>query len=635
MPVIGIPVEDLRRRVGEQLGRERLLEVLGDLGCDVEGFAHLRRVRCDRCGYVVELVGKEEIPPNCDRCNAELRGSASVSELPPIEVVRMELLAVRPDMFDPAGLARAIRGVLGEETGLVEYTVGEPALRLRVDDSVRAAASWRPHIACAVIEDVYFDDDSIKLLMKLQENLHWALGRNRKHASIGVYDLDSLGGETDFEYTTEKPAYAFVPLGAEPGSKPVTLDVILAEHPKGKAYAHLLEKFDRYPILRTRSGRVLSMPPIINSEETRVHKDSHRLVIDVTGTGSRIVNRTLAILVTSLLEHHPRAVLRSVTIEHATPPDEAPSMHSRFGSDASAATVSLRSPDLSLQTMMVDPRATARILGIPLDPETVARLLEKMRHRVTAEGNRLRVEIAPYRNDILHERDLMEDAAIAFGYRNIPRTLVPSLTVGKELDSTVIGNSLREVMIGLGFLEVMTLSLTSPEQSDRLLGLPDHPDTPLLDNPISGEQTQLRTSLLPGLLSTLARNRHNALPQEIFELGEVTFLDKEAETGASEHLHLGFALISPKAGFADGRALVEAVTRELGWPLRLQTVELPFLIAGRAAWFEAPGGVRVGLFGELHPEVLDRLGLHNPVVIAEMAVPIGKQITPLRSFPMA
>jgi phenylalanyl-tRNA synthetase beta chain len=536
---------------------------------------------------------------------------------------------------------------------------------------VRDAASWRPHIACAVIEDVEFDDDSIKLLMKLQENLHWALGRNRKHASIGVYDLDNLGGETDLEYTTENPAFAFVPLGAEPGSKPATLDAILAEHPKGKAYAHLLEKFARYPILRTRSGRVLSMPPIINSEETRVHKDSHRLVIDVTGTGSRIVNRTLAILVTSLLEHHPRAVLRSVTIENATPPDEAPSMHSRSGSDtasgshsrsgsdstasshfrsgsdtassshsrsgsdATAATVSLRSPDLSFQTLMVDPRATARILGIPLESETVARLLEKMRHRVTAEGNKLRVEIAPYRNDILHERDLMEDAAIAFGYRNIPRTLVPSLTVGKELDSTVIGNSLREVMIGLGFLEVMTLSLTSPEQSDRLLGLPDHRDTPLLDNPISGEQTQLRTSLLPGLLSTLARNRHNALPQEIFELGEVTFLDKEAETGAREHLHLSFALISPKAGFADGRALVEAVTRELGWPLRLQAAEQPFLIAGRSAWFEAPSGARVGLFGELHPEVLDRLGLHNPVVIAEMAVPIGKQVTRLRSFPMA
>ncbi len=219
-----------------------------------------------RCGYVIELAGKEEVPLNCDRCNAQLReSSAALTELAPLEVVRMELLAVRPDMFDPAGLARAIRGVLGKETGLIEYRVGKPALRLSVEDAVRRATSLRPHIACAVIENVLFDDDSIKLLMKLQENLHWALGRNRKHASIGVYDLDSLEGETELVYTAEDPSYAFVPLGAEPGSKPVSLDRILEEHPKGKAYAQLLQGFDRYPILRTRSGRVLSMPPVINS----------------------------------------------------------------------------------------------------------------------------------------------------------------------------------------------------------------------------------------------------------------------------------------------------------------------------------------------------------------------------------
>ncbi|MCA9727454.1 MAG: phenylalanine--tRNA ligase subunit beta [Candidatus Eisenbacteria bacterium] len=630
MPVIGIPVQELQRRVGEELGRDRLLEVLGDLGCDVEGFAHLRRFRCTRCGFVIELVGKEEIPPTCDRCNAPLRDDPkATSELAPLEVVRMELLAVRPDMFDPAGLARAIRGVLGEETGLVEYPVGSPVMTLQVDNAVRRPDSRRPHIVCAVIENVHFDDDSIKLLMKLQENLHWALGRNRKHASIGVYDLDSLQGETDLVYTAEDPDdYAFTPLGAEPGSPPVGLRQILAEHPKGRAYAHLLESFDRYPILRTRSGLVLSMPPIINSEETRVHLDSHRLVIDVTGTGSRIVQRTLAILVTSLLEHHPEAQLRTVTIQNATPSDDA----ARIGDGNGSAASVLTTPDLSLQTMTVDPAATARILGLPLDGPRVAALLEKMRHRVTTDGARLKVEIAPYRNDILHERDLMEDAAIAFGYRNIPRTLVPTLTVGKEIESTVIGEKLREVMIGLGFLEVMTLSLTSPEQSDRLLGLPDHPATPILDNPISGEQTQLRTSLLPGLLTTLARNRHNALPQEIFELSEVTLRDPGAETGAAEHLQLALAAIAPKIGFAECRALLESIAAELGWPLRLEHADLPFLIAGRAAWMLAEDE-RVGIFGVLHPEVLERLGLQNPVIAAELTVPIAGHVQSLRSYP--
>lgn len=630
MPVVGVPIRDLSRRIGRELEQEKLLEMLGDLGCDVEGLAVLQRVQCTQCGYVMELAGKEEVPLACDQCQAELRGRDDATRrLEPIEVVRMELLAVRPDMFDPAGLARALRGWLGEEIGRPEYPVGDPAARLRVDPSVRRPSSLRPHIACAIVDGVAFDDDSIKVLMKLQENLHWALGRNRKHASIGVYDLGSLEETREFEYATEDPSqYAFVPLGVQDtrSQSRQTLATILATHPKGRMFAHLLAGFDRYPILRSKAGEVLSMPPIINSESTRVRKETTRLFIDVTGSGARVVQRTLNILVTSLLDYHPDARLHAVEVEGATRPESA------NGTSEDLETVTLRTPDLTPQPVTIDALRTQRLLGFETPPERLRELLERMRHEITGvQGSELRVAVAAYRNDILHERDLMEDAAIAYGYRNIVPSLVPSMTVGRDLPSTRQADCVRDVLSGLGFLEIMALTLTCAEQSDELLGLPPHPETVLLANPISNEQTQLRTSLLPGLLGTFARNRHNSLPQDIFEVGEVTFVDPEADTGARERIQAAFAQIATKTGFAEIRALAQAITRDLGWPFDLAPVDAPFFLPGRAAAVRAPSGSVAGVFGEIHPAVLERLGLQNPVVCGELD--IESEPFRLRSFP--
>lgn len=647
MPVIGIPVAELNRCARREIPRDRLLRVLGEIGCDVDGYETLGRVRCARCGSIYELVGKEEAPPRCDRCDADLREAAALDQLPAVEVVRMELLAVRPDLFDPGGLGRALRGILEIETGPVDYAPRTllPELVVRVDPSVRRPQSLRPYIACAAIRGVTLGEDRLKIVMKMQENLHWALGRNRKHASIGVYDLDRLGLEggagagggarpaagpsapeaARIEYTTEDPGRcAFVPLGAA-GLGPEhrrTLRRILEEHPKGAAYAHLLQGFDRYPILRTTAGVVLSMPPIINSEDTKVHPGSRNLFIDVTGSGRRIVQRTLNILATSILELDPEARLQGVRL--LTPDGEE------------------TTPDLTPQEAWLDPAAAGRLLGWPLDAQGARTLLARMRHGAgREEGGRLQVLVPAYRNDILHERDLVEDLAIAHGYGNVPHTLVPSQTVAREQEVERRSNRAREMLAGLGFVEIMSLVLTAPAQSDLLLGQPPHPATVLLENPISVEQTQLRTSLLPGILLAFARNRSNPLPQAVFEVGDVTFVEEEAETGARDRRQLAWGLISPKASFADARALAEAVVREFGQPLRLRPAHLPFLLEGRGAWIlfpdaasggeagagAAPGdaggpaGSIWGLVGEVHPEVLERLGLQNPAVVCELVLP--------------
>lgn len=610
MPVIGIPLEALRKRIGADLPGERLLRTLEEIGCDVEGFASLPRTRCRRCGWTEERTASEEPPARCDRCDADHRiDPSSLEDLEELEVVRMELLAVRPDMFDPGGLARALRGYLGLEKGLAVYPLGPAAATVRVDPSVRDPRSLRPYIACAIVENAKLDEDGVKILMKLQENLHWALGRNRKLASIGVYDLDTF--VPALEYTTEDPdRYRFAPLGAA-GGKKQTLREILDAHPKGRAYKHLLEGFARYPILRDREGRVLSMPPIINSEETKVHTGTRRLFIDVTGQGARLVGRTLNIIVTSLMENLEGASLRGVQIEGGGDPQSA-------GKAASGAQTT---PELAPQRATLRTDAASRLIGIPLDAESAVELLRRMRHdaRPIDEGT-IEVMIAAYRNDILHERDLIEDVAIAHGYHRITPALLPARTVGRALPLEDQTGAVRDALCGLGFFEVMTLVLTNDEDHDAALGPESGPIAVRIANPISSEQTCLRTSLLPGLLRIFQHNRHQPLPQRIFEVGDVSETDAKGETLTCEKRRLAFGIIGPKVGFTDARAHCEAILREFSLDAEwVATRQAPFL-EGRCARLLLSGGREAGLVGEIDPEVLVRFGLENPAIMAELEV---------------
>jgi phenylalanyl-tRNA synthetase beta chain len=597
MPVVGIPVERLRALLGRPLDPQDLLRHLGHLGCDVEGYTQLERVRCRACGAIHERTSSEEIPPACEVCGAELR--ASCEALPPLEVIRMELLAVRPDMFDPGGLARALRGYLEIETGLPRYPVGPPAARLTVDAAVRDPRSYRPWIVAAVLENVTLDPDALKIVMKLQENLHWAIGRNRKHASIGVYDFDTV--EPELVYGVGEPATrSFVPLGAQSldARHAMTLREILARHPKGIAFAGLLADHARYPLLTDRTGRVLSMPPIINSEETKVTAASRRLVIDVTGLAERTVGRTLNILVSSLCENLPGVQVRAVEIR-------GPGEERRV------------TPDFAPQAASVSTARAARVLGVDLDPEQGAALLRRMRHDVTVQGDALCVSVPAYRNDILHERDLVEDLGIAYGYHNIVPSLVPTFTVGDARAIETLAESTRALLCGLGFLEVMTLLLTGEEVHDRGLGRAPAVDAVRLANPVSSEQTMLRTSLLPGILETFRRNVIHPLPQSVFEIGEVTLLDSGADTGARDVRNFACGEISPRAGFEEIKAIADAIGREFRRPWRLEPLEAAPFLRGRAAVAILEGGGPVLRFGEVHPDVLERFGLQNPTVLLE------------------
>jgi len=588
MPLVSIPTGKLKKLIGKSLSRDELVQALEQLGNDVEGVASVVSYRCERCGQMTEVLEHADFNHVCEWCGAKALADAGTSE-----VIRISLLPVRPDMFDAAGLARALRGYLGIETGLPEYRLEPSGFTVQVQPGIE---NIRPYIVCCVVRGLVMDDDTVKAIMKMQENLHWALGRDRRRASVGVYDLDTV--EPDFEYSAVKPdGVKFVPLfGMPEGSVAVTPKEILERHPKGMAYKHLLEQLQAYPLLTDANGKVLSMPPIINSEDTKVSSRTRNLFVDVTGPDKHAITKTLAVIATGLADLGAR--VETVKVRYP---------------DGTMDTT----PDLRPQAMSIATRDAEALIGVTV-PDA-AETLARMRYGVRREGDRLVLQIPAYRSDIMHEYDVFEDVAIGYGYHNIKPRLVPSMTVGSHQPVEELSATVRRVMTGLGFLETMTLVLTNEKEHYELLGrkVPDR--YVRLENPISTEQTMARGRLLTGLLATFRVNSTREMPQYLFEIGDCYELDDAAETGVRTLRKLGAGLAGPRVGFADIRAVADALAREMGRALEFEPVEHPALIPGRAAAIAFEGSQkRQGILGEVHPEVLERFGIGQPVALLEV-----------------
>ena len=596
MPVISVEGEWLNQLLGKDYAIEDLAESLEQIGCDVEDVIDVERFRCPNCGHAVEGSLGAEVTRRCNWCDHEQEdGFESIGTS---QVIRLDLLAARPDLFDVGGISRALKGYLGEETGLPEYAVEKSDLEVVVDKTVNNDDCQRPYIRCAVIEMDNVDDVTLVALMKLQEALHWGVGRDRKLASIGVYDLETISGP--ISYTTIDPDKdSFEPLG-RPG-EPMSGREILENHPKGIAYAKLLADHSRYPVLKDADGQVLSMPPIINSESTKVTIDSRRLFVDVTGISESAVVKSLDTFVSSLLELGGRAV--SVKITQA---------------DGSTIT----SPDLSPREVDIDLAEAKRWLGLPLDDQNLTASLNRMRLDATpVDGPEatFRVRYPALRTDFKHMVDVFEDLAIGYGYKNIQPSYAGQATIGEARYEDDRSDLFRSVMLGLDFTEIMSLPMTTEELHYEKFRLPVPKHYPRIANPKLKAMTVVRSHLMTGVMEHLRENRRAPLPIRFFELDNITVLDSEAETGAREERHLAIVEMGKEASYASIRSVIDAILFELRLEGKFAVSDHDSFIPGRVATFETGGEVS-GVLGELHPEVITNFGLDHPVALAELTV---------------
>jgi phenylalanyl-tRNA synthetase beta chain len=494
------------------------------------------------------------------------------------DYVDVEFFPDRPDLYCSEGVARALKGFLGIRPGLPEYRVHPGPIALEVDDSVKGV---RPIIGCAIVRGLEFSDPAIESLMNLQEDLHWGLGRNRRKVAIGVHDISRV--RPPFRYLASEPSQEFVPLDF---SESMSMREILLRHPKGIAYAHVLEGFDRYPLIVDANDQVLSFPPVINGQLTRVDDETRDLFIDVTGTDP-VVHRALNIVVTALAERGGR--IESVLMKRSEG--------------------NFISPNLEPAVWRVTAEEANRLIGFDLSPHELATCLERMRFGAEVENGKVKVLVPAYRADIMHPWDIFEDAAKGYGYDRLELKLPATSTAGRPHPVEARKAEAREIMTGLGYLETMPFTLTSEAiQFDRMRRRQE--GVTGVRHPISELHTIIRTTILPGLLEILSLNQHHPLPQKIFAVGDVV---EEHRT----RVHLAAASIHSGASFSEVRSLADAVLRELMIVAEITSSEDGAFLHGRGAEILVEGR-RAGCFGEVHPAVLRNFGLEQPAIGMEL-----------------
>jgi phenylalanyl-tRNA synthetase beta chain len=545
---------------------------------------------CPACQTPNEKLETENPPKRCDYCGFEREEYFEIFATD--QVIRIDLLADRPDLFDPGGLARALKGYLEIETGLPRLNVKDGEVEVFVDKELAEDYAYRPYIVCAVVKIPALDHTTLREIMRLQENLHWGIGRGRKLASIGVYDFDTI--KPPIRYTTVDPKnFSFHPLGMP--ETLMTPEEILLHHPKGIDYANLLAAHKKYPILIDENNLVLSMPPIINSDETKCKIGTSRLFIDVTGIVKQAPMDALKTLVSALVEIGGE--VESVKINY---PDH-----------------SITTPDLTPGCITINYEDSKKWLGIDYTPQEMIRYIEKMRMSCVQEENSFKVCYPPYRSDIRHAVDVYEDIAIGYGYQNIQPKLVPNITIGYARPEEELSQLVRNVMIGLGFTEILSLHLYSIERLFTRLGMEPGDTHAIVSNPKTIEQKVLRCHLMAGIMEFFNKNRRKAVPQKIFEIGNVILLDNSKETFTSEYKHVSFAILGPETGYAEIRMYLDALLHELGFKAKYQPYSHPTFCEGRCALITNESGLW-GIAGEIHPQILNNYSLAYPVSLCEL-----------------
>ncbi len=508
------------------------------------------------------------------------------------EEIKVEFFPNRPDNLSIEGVARSFKGFLGLETGLPKYDIEESGEKVYVSKEVEEI---RPHIRFAKIDNVDFSGDKIKYIMDFQENLHWVIGRDRKKVAIGVHNADVVEGPFNY-IATEKTENAFVPL--EMGEE-LTPEEILEKNQKGEKYAHLIDKFDKYPLILDKDNKVLSMPPIINGELTKLSEDTKNIIVDVTGTDEKAVNQALNIICSSFAEVGGKIKSMEIVYEDET----------------------FVSPDLTPKERNVHVDVANELIGgTDLDAEDVKRLLEGARFDAEIlNENELKVIIPAYRIDILHEVDIVENIAIQYRINNVEAKLPNLATIANEHSWFKSEQTIRELMVGFGFQEVMSLMLTSEKNHFEKMNQ-EEIDHVQVARPISISGTMIRTSLLNSLMEFLEDNKHEDLPQKIFEIGDVVYMDDENFNKTRTVKKLAGLICHSSANFTEIKSTTSSIVSNLGYSMELSDSQNTSFIAGRVADFtgESKNGQIKGFFGEISPEVIRNFELEYPVTAFEI-----------------
>ena len=530
----------------------------------------------------------------------------------------------RLDRLSVEGVARSLRYHYGDDRGVRVPDTNDPDFTFVVDGDV---PDERPYVTGAVVRGVDLDDAALESLIQLQEKLHATMGRKRAKGAIGIHDLTMLKGDTlDEESSGNSITYTgidpdgdtFVPLDSD---RELTPAAVLEEHSTGRTYADLVADYDRYPAIYDEIG-LFSFPPVINGRRTEVSTDSRELLVELTGTDQWTIDRMCAIICYALSARG--ATIEGVEVEY------------EGGTDAGGRT--LRRPDFEVRSKSVTHDRIETMLGVSLEKREVVDLFERSgldaavaddesgdvadgdgdEGTAPADATTYEVSIPPYRVDVLHPLDLVDDVGRAYGFDELEPKYPDVGTVGGRHERSRLEAATRNVLTGLGFEDLLNFHMTNePEVHDRM-GVEPGADVlgggePVeITEPYSEDYTILRPWALPSLMMVLENNTHRGYPQDLAEVGLVAERDDAVNTRVAESRHVAGVLARTDATYEDAKARLQALCRSFGVELETPPTTHPSFIDGRAASVVIDGD-DVGVVGEINPAVLVEHDLELPV----------------------
>lgn len=501
------------------------------------------------------------------------------------DYIKVEYNPNRPDFGTPVGIARSYQGIMGERRGIIKYNIRDSGLQIKMDQSVKRV---RPYILGCIIKNIELDDDTLNEIIEFQEDLHMGIGRGRKKMAIGLHNLNAI--KFPVRYTVVNGDFRFIPLGFE---EEAAIKDILKQHPKGREYGYILSGFKEYPIILDDENKVLSFPPIINGVYTELKPGDRNIFIDVTGTDLETISNTLVLLATTFSDYGGE-VYKVKVID---------------GENV------IESPTLEYREVPIEFDEINKLLGLKLTLRDAVEALKSSRFDALYDGGGvIRGVIPPYRIDILHPVDLVEEVALGYGFWRIEPESPKLYTIGKLREEGKIEDNVIDIMVGFGFQEVINSILTNPEeQYDKMMvNRPEFIEVKLSKSKL---YRSIRTWLIPILLKNLYRSKSAEYPQKIFELGPVAYIENNK---VIETTDLAAAIISSDTGYFEIKSLFDSLMKilELDNYILREGLHKSF-IPGRVGEIFL-NNILLGIIGEIHPQVLDNYQLTYPTVAFEI-----------------
>jgi len=530
-------------------------------------------------------------------------------------IYKIDVPANRYDILCLEGLARALRIYHGEKPPV--YTIAPTSTPLKMIISKEHPPTLRPIVVCAVLRGIKFDEKNYKSFIELQEKLHQNICRKRTLVSIGTHDLDTL--KAPFTYSALPPKdIKFAPLNNETVFDGVALMNHLDNDLHLKKFLPIIRDSPVYPVIHDSAGRVLSLPPIINGNHSKITLNTSNVFIEITATDLTKAEIVLNIMCTMFSEYCAKPYsMEQVEV---------------VGLDDKVSIF----PNVTQREVVVNVDYITNGIGAHLEPQAIADILSKMSLTAAVQSDKksVKVTVPITRSDVLHPCDIMEDVAIAYGYNNLVRALPKTVTSGRQQPLNKLTDLLRGEVAMAGFNEVLTLSLCSREENFDFLNKKDDGSAISIANPQTLEFQVARTTLLVGILKTVSHNRKAPLPIKVFEISDVVLKSDKKDVGATNKRNLCALYCGHTSGFEIIHGLLDSVMVSLGakWKgsadpkdakgtkyYELKASDDSTFFPGRCADIYL-NDTKLGVLGTVHPQVLELYSIPFPCAAVEFNI---------------